>query len=104
MVQWVKNPTAAAQVAVEARVWSPAQCSGFNPRPRNFHMPRVQPLKQERKKVRKKNIYKYLLIFKIKTNKNNRKGIGKLETVARKAEQGRAEGSLEGTFQGPCMF
>ena len=29
VVQWVKNPTAAAQVAVEARAQSPAQQSGL---------------------------------------------------------------------------
>ena len=29
MVQWVKNLTAVAQVAVEAQVQSPAQCSGL---------------------------------------------------------------------------
>ena len=29
VVQWVKNPTAAACVEVEVRVWTPAQCSGL---------------------------------------------------------------------------
>ena len=29
MTQWVKNPTAVAQVVVEAWVRSPAQCSGL---------------------------------------------------------------------------
>ena len=29
MVWWVKNPTAAAQVAEEAQVQPPSQCSGF---------------------------------------------------------------------------
>ena len=29
VVQWVKNPTAEAQVAGEAQVWSLAQCSGL---------------------------------------------------------------------------
>ena len=61
VVQWVKNPTAADQVAVEAWVPSPAQHSrlkdlalpkllrklqlqlSFSPWPGNFHMPRVQP-------------------------------------------------------------
>ena len=56
MKQWVKNPTTAAQVTAEAQVQSPAQQSGlkdlellqlwtrFNPWPRNFHVPQVQPL------------------------------------------------------------
>jgi len=55
MVQWVKNQTAAVQVAAEAPVQSPVQCGelkdlallqlclGFIPWPRNFYMPRVQP-------------------------------------------------------------
>ena len=61
MVQWVKNLTEVAQVAAEAQAPSPAQYSGlkdlallqlqcrsqlqlgFNPLPRNFHMPQVQP-------------------------------------------------------------
>ena len=50
VVQWVKNPTAAAQVTVEMQVQSLAQHSGlkgqallqlklgFNPWPRNFYM------------------------------------------------------------------
>ena len=54
-LQWVKNPTAVAQVAVEAWVGSLALSSGFkdlvflqlwpgfNPCPRNFHVPWVQP-------------------------------------------------------------
>ena len=29
MPQWVKNPTAAAQVIAEAQVLSPAQCTGL---------------------------------------------------------------------------
>ena len=29
MVQWIKNPMAAAQVTLEARVQSPAWCSGL---------------------------------------------------------------------------
>ena len=56
MVQWVKNPTAVAWVAAET--WVPSldedpalpqlQCRsqlqlGFNPRPRNFRVPQVQP-------------------------------------------------------------
>ena len=61
MVQWVKNPTAAAWVAEEAWVQPLAQCNGLkNPAlpqlwcmsqlwlglhlwPRNFHMPWAQP-------------------------------------------------------------
>ena len=55
MAQWVKTPTAAAQVAVEVWVRSLAWCSelkdpellelqmGFSPWPRNFHMSRVWP-------------------------------------------------------------
>ena len=55
MAQWVKNPTAVAQVTAEAWVRSLAQCSelkdpvlpqlqlGFFPWPGNFHMPQVQP-------------------------------------------------------------
>ena len=50
-MQWVKNPTAAAQVAVEVWVQSLAQCSGLKcialavaqiqSLPGNFHMPCV---------------------------------------------------------------
>ena len=29
MVQWVKNPTAVVQVAVEVQVWSPAWHNGL---------------------------------------------------------------------------
>ena len=61
MVQWTKNPTAVAWVTADMQVQSPAQSSGlkdpvlpqlqcrsklqlkFNPRPRNFPMPWVQP-------------------------------------------------------------
>ena len=61
MVQWVKNLTAVARVAVEVWVQSLTQCSGlkdpmllklwhglqlwlrFNSWPENFHMPQVQP-------------------------------------------------------------
>ena len=59
MAQWVKNPTAAAQVAAEAQVQSPAQGSGlkdpallqcrlqlqhgFNPQPRESATPWVWP-------------------------------------------------------------
>ena len=61
VVQWVKNLTAVAWVAMEARVGSPAQCSGvkdpglpqlqcrsqlqlgLNLWPRNCHMQWVQP-------------------------------------------------------------
>ena len=55
MVQWVKNPTAEAQVTAEVQVRSLAQSSGvkdlallqlwlpFNPWPGNFHVRRVQP-------------------------------------------------------------
>ena len=70
MTHWVKDPTAVAQMAVEARVQSWAWHSGlkdpelpqlwhrsqpwlrFNPRPGNFHMlqGQVQPLKKEKKK------------------------------------------------------
>ena len=62
VVQWVKNPTAAARVAVE--VWSPARHGGlkdlallqlqlsFHPWPRNFHMLQMQP------KIKKKEIFK----------------------------------------------
>ena len=61
--QWVKNPTAAARVAVEVRVQSPAQHSGlkdptlvqpglrFNPWPVNFHRPQVFPLKNKRRRM-----------------------------------------------------
>lgn len=50
MVQWVKNPTVVALVAVEAQVPSPAWHSeprlGFSPWPGNFHILWVQPLKK----------------------------------------------------------
>ena len=39
MAQWVKNPTAVAQVTAEVWVQSLA---------RNFHMPWVQPLKKKK--------------------------------------------------------
>ena len=51
MVQWVKNPTAVAQVAAEVQVQSLALLQlwcrlqlwlGFDPRPRNFPMLGVQ--------------------------------------------------------------
>ena len=62
MVQWVKNPTAAAGVTAEVQVQAPAQCSGlrirvvtaehrsqlrlgFYPWPGNFNVLWVQPLK-----------------------------------------------------------
>ena len=63
MAQWVRNPTALAWVASEVWVRAPAQDSGlkdqamlqlqlgFNPWPKNFHMPWVQPFKKERKAV-----------------------------------------------------
>ena len=65
MMQWVENLTAAAWVTAEVQVQSPAQCNGlkdpvlpqlwlglqlwlgFNPWPRNFHMPWVRPLKNK---------------------------------------------------------
>ena len=61
VAQWVRNPTAVAQVTAEARVQSLAWCSGlkdgalpqlqcslqlwlgFNPWSRNFHMLQVRP-------------------------------------------------------------
>ena len=65
VLQWVKNPTAMAQVAAEAWVQSPAWYSRlknpllqlwlrFNLWPRNFHMLQVQPLKKLKKKKKKK--------------------------------------------------
>lgn len=55
VAQWVKNPTAVAQVAVEAQVGSLAQHSGlidpvslqlrWRPWPGNFHMPRCGHIK-----------------------------------------------------------
>ena len=65
MAQWVKNPTAAALVTAEAWVQSLAHCRGlkdpvlshglqlklgFNPWPRDFHMPGMQTLKGKEKK------------------------------------------------------
>lgn len=64
MVQGVKNLTAAAQVTGEAQVRSSARCRGLNdlvlpqlwlqlgcdPWPQSFHIPRVQPLKEKKKK------------------------------------------------------
>ena len=60
MAQWVKNPTAASQAAVEMQVPLPAQHNelkdlvllqlwsqlglGFDPWPGNFHMLRMWPL------------------------------------------------------------
>ena len=46
MAQWVKNPTAAAWVAVEVQVRSSQAQHRFNLWPRYFHMPWVQPLKK----------------------------------------------------------
>ena len=66
MAQWVKNLTAVAQVPVEVRVQSTAQCSGlndlaqlhlqlgFNPWPGNFHMPQVWPLKKKKENKKRK--------------------------------------------------
>ena len=63
VVQGVKNLTATLQVTVEAWVWSPAQhleikdlvllqlWFWFYAWPRNFHMPRVWPLKKKKKTV-----------------------------------------------------
>jgi len=60
VAQCIKNLTAAAQVAIEAKVESMAQYSGlkdlvlpqlwlgFNPWARNFHMLWVQPLNQQK--------------------------------------------------------
>ena len=69
MVQWVKNPTAVARVAVEIWVRSPAWYSGlkdlvlpqwlklgFSPWPRNFHMLRVQPLKKKNSNPRENEV------------------------------------------------
>ena len=71
MVQWVKNPNATAWITEEAWDRSPAQHSGlkdpalpqlwcrsqlwlgFNPWPRNFHMPWVGPLTKKKSKERK---------------------------------------------------
>ena len=70
VAQWVKNLTAAAQVAVEARVRSLAWHDGlkdlvflqlqgqwqlwlrFTSWPGNFHIPWVQPFKKKKKKDR----------------------------------------------------
>ena len=61
VAQWVKNPTAVSQFSAEARVRFPVPRSGlkdsllpqlqlrFDPRPRNFHMLQVQPLKKKKK-------------------------------------------------------
>ena len=66
-VQWVKNLTATAPIAVEVRVHSPTQCSGlkdpvlihlqhrlqlwlgFNPWPSNFCVPQVWAIKLKTK-------------------------------------------------------
>ena len=60
VVQQVKNPTALAPFAAEEQVPSVAWCTGlkdlalpqlwlgFNPWPRNFHMPQVWPLKKQK--------------------------------------------------------
>ena len=62
MVQWVKNLTAVAWIAVEAWFQSLTGFSGlkgpallqvwlgFNPWPGNFHKPWVWPLKKKKKK------------------------------------------------------
>ena len=65
MAQWIRNPTAVAQVSSGARVQSPAQSSGlkdlvlarlqqrsrlrlgFNPWPENFHLPHPKQTNQE---------------------------------------------------------
>ena len=59
VAQWVKNPTAAAQVTAEMQVPSQAQCNWlkdpilsqlrlrFSPWLGNFYMPGVQPLKKK---------------------------------------------------------
>ena len=55
VVQWIKNPTAAAQVAAEAQgtVYSidlalPKLRLRFNLRPKNFHMLQVCPFKKKK--------------------------------------------------------
>ena len=62
MVQWVRNPTAAAWVAAEVWVLSPAQHNGlqdlvvlqlwlrFSPWPGNFQMLWVWPFRKKKKK------------------------------------------------------
>ena len=47
MVQWVKNPTAAAQVAVEVLVQSPAQHNGLKDSARPQLQFRFNPWPQE---------------------------------------------------------
>ena len=65
VAQWVKNPTAMAQVTAEVQAQAPAQCSGledlalpqlqcrlqlwlrFHPWPGNFHMLQTWPLKKK---------------------------------------------------------
>ena len=60
MVWWFENPTALAEVAVEAQVRFLALCSGlkdlallqlclrFSPWPRNFCLPTLRPLNKNR--------------------------------------------------------
>ena len=67
MAQWVKHPTAAAQVAAEAWVLFLAQGSGlkdpvwlplwlgFSPWPGTFHMLQGQPLKTNKQTNKKKS-------------------------------------------------
>ena len=47
VVQWVKAPALSLQ-----QLWS-LLCCGFQPWPRNFHMPWVQPKKKKKKKKKK---------------------------------------------------
>ena len=82
MAQWVKNLTAAARVPLKAQVRFPTWGSGlkdlallqlrcrsqlwlgFNPWPRNFHMPRVQSLKNNNnKKITFIDSYEMLLQY-----------------------------------------
>ena len=87
LVQWVKNLTAVAQVAAEVRIESSAQPSRLkdpvllqlrcrshlwlrlNPWSRNFHMPRVWPLKKKKKNAS---------LFQKKVHVSERPEVGKL--------------------------
>ena len=82
-MQWIRNPTAAAWVTVEAWILSPAQLSGlkdpalpqlrcrlqlklrFNPRPRNFYILTHAAINEKQNKPtnKKKKNRKYLQLF-----------------------------------------
>ena len=60
MAQQDKDPVLTVAVQDQSPV-CPIQCYGFNPWPRGFHMPQVQPKKRRTKKRERKVVWEYIL-------------------------------------------